>query len=300
LHLVIGSDLDDQELERARAHLAQCAPCSEAARQARRTRQLYFEQALKESAEPLNLWQRLAPQVAEAGLLRPSAKATPKDTLPEPHTGAALEGLAGPEPAKGSESEPVLAQDPLSALAAVPAPSARSNQEEGGAKVLPGPGFATPAAQGPGSARLNPAAQGSRTGAAAPRLLWRRAVGGLLGGGLAAAALIAIFNNQTPSPLGSPESGNSSRSGALTAASTDAPVVASANDARRVGAPASGAAPADPNAPSDASPGGLRSIPASERFSANPQGFEYFRQQQIGQPLAPSGRESLVNWSYPR
>jgi hypothetical protein len=277
LHLVIGSDLEDQELERARAHLAQCAACNEAARRARRTRQLYFEQALKESSEPFDLWSSLAPKLAEAGLLRTGAT---RQTRPE--------RVQSGQPTTEASAWALSAQ-----------PLGLTGPQVSGPASVPGPVSKDVPAVPAGSRAAQP-----QRGKRQPS--WRLVAGGLLGGGLAAAALFGLLDplgalrDQSPDRgPGSPGSVTQVEPSPLAAGDSAARgVVALTQDqpAEAINALATGA-DADP-----ATGGGLHSIPASERLSAHPRGFEFFIRQQPGMLLPPSGQEnqSLVNWSYPR
>lgn len=253
LHLVIGSDLDEPELEQARAHLAQCAACAQLARRARRARQVYFEQASLEGAEAPDLWPRLAAELSSAGLTK-RAPALPSDgadrELPALRVPAEAAAGAGPVAPRG---ETIEARAPV-----------RS----------PAPGV------GPSAPRPNRA--------------WRLAGLGLLSSGLAAAALLyaAGLLGPRPGPGQSPK-GRAASGGLVQVDPSSLPSTPST--------PTPGSIPevaaAEPEAAIPA--GGLRPIPASERLRLAEQGFE-FLQPMPGLDTRGSGRETLVNLSYPR
>jgi hypothetical protein len=255
LHLVIGSDLDEGELESARAHLAGCEACAALARRARRARQVYFEQAASDGIEAPNLWPRLAAELTAAGLL-------------------------GQVRAPDSERADPLPRQ-LSAMAQEPEPT------------RPAP---VGAGMGAGSAALGP--KGTRPGPADPfpglgARGWRRAAFGLVGGGIAAAALLyasGLLGPARPKDTGLPVGQVADRTPAEGTASgflPQAPDPVASPDL-----PASDVAEA-PRA------GGLRPIPASERLRLAAQGFEYL-EMLPGADARQSGRETLVNLSYPR
>jgi hypothetical protein len=257
LHLVIGSDLDEGELESARAHLAGCEACTGLARRARRARQVYFEQASSDGVEAPNLWPRLAAELSAAGLLgRSGAPASERaDPLPRSPSGMA-QVSEYPRLAPATAGGPGVGAD-AAALAQRPGPSA------------------------------------SGQGASPSTRTWRLAAVALFGGGLAAAALLygaGLVGQERPSDRGAP----AGQVADLTPAQP--PAAAGLPQASDPLVPPNPPAADVAEAPRS---GGLRPIPASERLRLATQGFEYL-EMLPGAEARQSGRETLVNLSYPR